>query len=165
LADLAIRNVDENGMGDRITICCRDMVALMPGELPEDMNLVVCNPPYRKAESGRVNANRQKALARHEIRATHVDVLETARRMLRSSGRFLAIYPVERATEILSKMHELGIEPKRLTLVHSYPNTNAALMLVEGVRGGRPGITVRPPLYLYREPGSYTEAIEQMFRP
>ncbi len=165
LADLAMDNVAANGMADRIAIRTGDMASLKQDDLPEAIDMVVCNPPYQKAGAGRVNPNAQRAVARHEIRITIADVLKAARRVLRVSGRFVMIYPVERLNEVLAAMHDLDLEPKNLTSVHSYRHSNASRMVVEGVRGGRPGIGIRPPLVLYERPGKYGKAIAAMFRP
>ncbi len=165
LAELAACNTVENQMTDRIRILCRDMVSVRNDHLPESANIVVCNPPYRKISSGRINANPQRAIARHELRITLGDLMATAKRLLSVSGRFVAVYPAERAAEILTKMHLSGIEPKRLTLVQSYPHSNATLAIVEGVRGGKPGITIGPPLILYHADGRYTDEVEDMFQP
>jgi tRNA1Val (adenine37-N6)-methyltransferase len=163
LAELAVGNVIDNQMADRITILCQDVVSLRRDRLPGGVNLVVCNPPYRKVASGRINPNTQRAIARHELRVTLDDILKTAKHLLDVSGRFVVIYPVERATELLSKMHASALEPKQLTMIHSYRHSNATSMIVEGVRGGRPGITITPPLVLYQDDGKYTAEVEDMF--
>ena len=164
LAALAVRNVDDNGMAGRIAIFHQDLLALGRDRIPEPVHTIVCNPPYRKAQSGRLNRDSQRAIARHELNLTLQDVIEAARRLLDISGRFVTIYAAQRATELLSKMHLSGIEPKRLRMVHSYRHSEAPLMLVEGIRGGRSGITIDPPLVLYRDDGCYTDEVEKMFR-
>ena len=163
LAELATCNVVANQMTDQIRIICQDMVTLKRDDLPINVNVVVCNPPYRKIASGRINANTQRAVARHELQITLDGIVETAKRLLDISGRFVAIYPAQRATEILSKMHSAALEPKQLTMIHSYRHSNAGLMIVEGVRGARPGITIGPPLVLYHADGRYTAEVEHMF--
>lgn len=45
-------------------------------------------------------------------------------------------------------MSERGIEPKRLRLVQLSTTAAPNLVLVEGRRGGRPGLKIEPPLYL-----------------
>lgn len=165
LAELAALNVAENNMGDRISILCMDMKTLQPDVISGPVDLVISNPPFRKAESGRINPNRQRAIARHEIKATLFDVVESARRMLPLAGRFITIYPAERITDILSQMRSADIEPKFLRMIHSGANTAAKLILVAGSKGGRPGVKIGPPLIIYKEDGSYTEDVQQMFMP
>jgi tRNA1Val (adenine37-N6)-methyltransferase len=50
-------------------------------------------------------------------------------------------------------------------MVHSKADDKARLVLVTGVKGGRPGLEVEPPLVIYREDGGYTEQVSRMFLP
>ncbi len=165
LADIAALNITENGLNDQITVLCMDMKALNLEMTSGPVDLVVSNPPFRKAESGRINPNRQRAVARHEIKATLFDVVETGRRMLRTGGRFVMIYLAERMTDILTQMRKAGIEPKSIRTIHSGIETVAKLVLVEGKQGGRAGIKIGPPLIIYRKNGAYTDEVEKMFMP
>ena len=99
LADLANANITENCMQDRITLICRDMRELKPDLIGGPVDVIVCNPPYRKPNSGRLNPDPQRAVARHELKVSLTDVLRTVRCMLRTAGRFVTIYTAERAAE------------------------------------------------------------------
>ncbi len=165
LADLATINVEENRMKDRITIHCMDMKKLKHDMMSGPVDLVVSNPPYRKSESGRINPDQQRAVARHEIKATLSDVVETAQRMLRTAGRFVTVYPAERMADILIQMRSAGLEPKSLRTVHSDRHSDAKLIIVEGKKGGRPGLKIGSPVIIYRKDGSYTDEVQEMFKP
>ncbi|MGD8703714.1 MAG: methyltransferase, partial [Desulfosarcina sp.] len=97
LCRLARQNVADNRMSDRIDILHGDMVRLQAADIGGPVDLVVTNPPYRKQGSGRVNADSQKAVARHEMKINLDSLLRTARRMLNPSGRLAIIYPSVRA--------------------------------------------------------------------
>jgi tRNA1Val (adenine37-N6)-methyltransferase len=165
LADLARVNVRVNGMQARIRILCEDMKGLDPARLPGPVDWVAANPPYRKTNTGRVNPHPQRAVARHEIKVALPDVIAAARRVLRTGGKLVTIYTAERMTEVLHQMQSSGIEPKFCRMIHSDTTSNAKLVLIEGVKGGHPGMVVAPPLVIYRENGDYTTEIEKMFRP
>lgn len=165
LAEIAAINVADNRMKNRINIICRDMKCLDQAMVSGPVDLIVSNPPYRKLNSGRINPNRQRAIARHEIKITLDDVVKTAGRLLRTMGRFVMIYPAERMTDILTRMNKARIEPKFIRMIHSGIDTQAKLILVEGVKGGRPGIKIAPPLIIYRDNNSYTDEVEKMFLP
>ena len=167
LAERALLNVKSNGMEDRIVIMQQDMKTLSSykkgGMIPCPVNMVVSNPPYRKVCSGRINPNQERAAARHEISASLSDVLETARRVLCISGKFITIYPAERMTDMLMQMRSADIEPKFLRMIHSGANTEAKLILAQGIRGGRPGIKIAPPLIIYNKDGTYTDEMKAMY--
>ena len=85
--------------------------------------------------------------------------------MLRAAGRFIVIYTAERMAELLSQMRAGRIEPKMLRCIHSDRHSEAKLVLVEGLKGGRPGIRIEPPLILYDRSGNYTPEVARMFEP
>ena len=165
LAELAISNVNANHMQHKITILKQDMRYLKPGMIGGPVDLVVCNPPYRKPNSGRINPDAQRAIARHELKVNLADVLLTVRRMLRTAGRFVTVYTAERAVELLSQRRVGGIEPKFMSSIHSQLDTEAKLILVEGVKGARPGIRLGPPLIIYDANGEYSKEVQGMFMP
>jgi tRNA1(Val) A37 N6-methylase TrmN6 len=49
-------------------------------------------------------------------------------------------------------------------MVHSTPASRGDFILVEGVKGGGEELAVLPPLYIYRQEGSYSDELEQLFR-
>lgn len=165
LAELAALNIKENGLEDRITILHMDMKALKHDRVSGPLDLVISNPPFRKADSGRINPNQQRAVARHEIKTTLYDVVETACRMLSVSGRFVTVYPAERSADILAQMRSATIEPKFLRMIHSRWDTEAKLILLEGIKGARHGLKVGSPLIIYNKDGAYTDEVKDMFQP
>jgi tRNA1Val (adenine37-N6)-methyltransferase len=165
LADIATLNIVENHMEDRITIYCEDLKRLKQEMTSGPVDLVVTNPPYRKVQSGRLNPDQQRAVAKHELKATLFDVVETARCMLRTSGRFVIIYAAERMVDVIIQMRSAGIEPKYIRVIHSSRQANAKLILVEGKKGGRHGITIGPPLMICRKNGVYSDEVQAMFMP
>ena len=165
LAELANANVGANRMQDRITVLRQDMRDLKPDMIGGPVDLVVCNPPYRKPDSGRINPDSQRAIARHELKASLADVLQAVRRMLRTAGRFVTIYTTERVVDLFCQMRAAGVEPKFIRLIHSRLDTEAKLILVDGVKGARSGTRVGPPLIIYDTNGEYSKEVEQMFIP
>jgi tRNA1(Val) A37 N6-methylase TrmN6 len=163
LAELAVLNADKNGMSDQISIIRGDMrrFRLSLKEPPGDW--VVANPPYRKARSGRINPQGQKAVARHEIKVKLPDVMAAASRLLKIGGNFATIYPCERLVDVLVHMRLAGIEPKKLLMVHSDRASLARLVLVTGKKGGRPGIGGEKPLFIYDGAGGYTEEMQKFY--
>jgi tRNA1Val (adenine37-N6)-methyltransferase len=164
LADIARQNVRENRMEDQIEIMCRDMKTLMQNQFQAPMDVVISNPPYRRATSGRINPNSQRAIARHEIKTTLPDIVAVAGRLLKTAGRFIIIYSAERLTDLLVQLRSVGIEPKFIRFIHSRQETGAKLILLEGRKAANPGMKVGPPLVLYQSDGTYTDQAIAMFK-
>ncbi len=163
LADIAKLNVSTNKMTEKIKIAESDfrLFKKNPFFIPAD--IVVSNPPYRKTDSGKINPNSQKAIARHEIKASLKDIIRAAKTMLKVSGKFTIIYPAVRLAELCYEMKISGIEPKLIRNIHSQKNKEAKLILTQGVKGGKSGVKIAPPLIIYNDDGSYTQEIEDMF--
>jgi len=141
------------------------MKMMKPDMTAGPVDLVVCNPPYRRPGSGRINPNNQRAVARHELTANLQDVIGSARRILKTAGRFVTIYTAERTADIVCQMRTDRIEPKSIRTIHSAPRSEAKLILIEGIKGGNPGLKIGPPLIIYNENGEYTDEVRQMFEP
>jgi tRNA1Val (adenine37-N6)-methyltransferase len=162
LSSIARRNVADNRISDRVCILEKDMGRLSLADVGGPVDLVVSNPPYRKRDSGRINVDSQKAVARHELKIDLETVVLTARRMLTKSGQFYVIYPSARIADLVVAMRSSGLEPKALTMIHARPASRACLVAIKGIKGGRPGLEVGPPLHLYQDDGTYTRAVEAM---
>jgi len=165
LIQLAHTNVADNHMADRIEVVQADMCSLPGGRAMEPYDWIVSNPPYHRSNTGRINPNNQRALARHEIAMDLAQLLACARRMLRTGGRLALIYPAERTADLLVQMRREGIEPKYLQGVHSQSGQAARLVIVHGIHGARPGLRMAAPLEIYRPDGSYTDAVKDLMRP
>jgi len=165
LADIAEINIETNQMDDRIQIIKGDMKSLHYRMLDGPADLVLSNPPYRKVDTGRINPDKMRAVARHEITITLDDVVNIAKSLLKTAGKFVVIYPAWRMTDLLICMRQGGIEPKKLRSVHSRFGDEARLVVVEGIKGGRPGLVIEQPVYIYKEEDVYTDEIEKMFLP
>jgi len=144
LATQAARNALLNGFWGRMEVIQGDI--RFPPMAKESADVVVCNPPYRKIKSGRINPDPRRAIARHEILASIDDILNAAKGILKRKGRFAIVYPSGRLTDILVRLRRFDLEPKRIRI--NYPNleSGAKLALIEACLGGRPGLEVLPPL-------------------
>ena len=147
-ADLIEKNAAVNGLSDCVSgVYCdlRDKAAC-PGE---NFDLVVTNPPYLRAGAGFENASDRKNAARRELRGDIFDFCRAAADKLKTGGRFVSVYLPERLSDLLLAMRGAGIEAKRMTVVSSNPAAIPSLVLVEGRRGGAPGLKMTRPLFLY----------------
>jgi tRNA1Val (adenine37-N6)-methyltransferase len=127
---------------------------------------VLCNPPYRRIGSGRVNQGDEAAVARHEIKADLPTALAACAYSIRTRGRCAIVYPAGRSVSLLHELRGNDLEPKRLRMIYSYPGSDARLLLTEAVKGGREGVIVESPLHIYNERnGAYSSEMAGYYKP
>ena len=162
-ARLAALNVRANHLYDRIDVLNRDMRDLNAVDLGGRVDWVITNPPYRRVAAGRINLDARRAIARHELKITLAEVIMCAGRLLAVAGKFAVVYPSERLVELFVRMRAAAIEPKVLRPVHSRRHEGAKVVLVEGAKGGRPGLKIAAPLIVYADGGGYSDQVTRMF--
>ena len=156
-AEMARRSVAHNHLEDRIDIVTGDIKEAAELFKPAFFDVITTNPPYMLADHGMRNPDDAKAIARHEVLCSLDDILRESMRLVQDKSRFYMIHRPFRLTEIMIKMHQYKIEPKRIRFVHPYIDKEPAMVLIEGVRGARPRVTVEPPLIIYDRNGTAEE--------
>jgi tRNA1Val (adenine37-N6)-methyltransferase len=145
LASQAIRNARLNNLEKSMSVIMGDI--RNPPLPASSVNVVVCNPPYRRKESGRINPDLQRAIARHEIYASIEEIIKTAKYLLVTKGRLSIIYPAERMTSLIEKLRAAGFEPKKIRVIYPDKDSNAKLVLMEAWLNGNSGVTILPPIF------------------
>ena len=126
-------------------------------------DVVVMNPPYKEAGTGKTNENEGKLIARHEVKATLLDFIKTASELLKDRGELYIVHKPERTVDIMQKMRENKIEPKEIKIVYPYKNAGASIILIKGVKGGKKFLKIDEPLYIYKENGEYSDQIHKIY--
>lgn len=162
-ADMARRSVVLNGLEKDIEIVTGDIKDASELFGASSFDIITTNPPYMIGQHGLQNGNEAKTIARHEILCDLEDILREGSRLLREHGRFYMVHRPFRLAEILSKMCAYRIEPKRMRLVYPYADKEPNMVLIEGLKGGKPRMTVEKPLIVYQEPGVYTDEIYEIY--
>lgn len=163
-ADMARRSVSHNGLEDKIDIVTGDIKEASGIFGAASFHVITTNPPYMIGEHGLKNENEALYIARHEALCTLDDILRESTRLLKPKGRFYMVHRPFRLPEILAKMSAYGIEPKRMRLVYPHIDKEPNMVLLEGLRGGRPRMQVEPPLIVYQKDGEYTEELLEIYR-
>ena len=73
------------------------------------------------------------------------------------------VHKPERLSELFCCMTAHGIEPKRLRLVCHREGAVPNLVLIDGRRGGKPGLKIEPTLILRRPDGSETDEVRRIY--
>ena len=162
-ADMARRSVALNGLSSKIDIVTGDIKEAGSLFKAASFDVVTSNPPYMIEEHGLQNPDAPKAIARHEILCTLKDVVGQGAHVLKPGGHFFMVHRPFRLAEIFAVMQEYKIEPKRMKLVYPYVDKEPNMVLIEGIKGAKPRMTVESPLIVYEKPGVYTQEIYDIY--
>lgn len=162
--DMAKRSVLLNGIGDKVDIIEGDIKEAAALFDAASFQVITSNPPYMTNQHALQNDYEPKTIARHEVLCTLEDVVAAAAKLLVPGGRFYMIHKPFRLPEIISVMKEYRIEPKELRMIHPYVDKEPTMVMIGGVRGGRPMMKVAPPLVLYKEKNVYTDEVYKIYK-
>ncbi|HVN70747.1 MAG TPA: methyltransferase [Desulfomonilia bacterium] len=160
MADMSRRSIEYANLSDKIRISCGDIRE----HTGPKVDVIVTNPPYRPLAAGRINPDRSKAMARHEIALDLDTLLMKSNQLLRPLGRFYIVYPVWRIPDLICAMRSHRIEPKRMRFVYTSAAGSSEICLMCGILGGGREFTLESPLMIFNEDGTYHREMEMVFQ-
>ena len=116
----------------------------LPKEYYEKFSLVLCNPPYERVGTGFENDEYHKAICRKEITITLKEIAQAAARALKYGGRLCMLHRADRIAEVCYTLREVNLEVKKIQFVGGRYATKPYLVMVEGVKGGKPCCEILP---------------------
>ena len=161
--DLCRRNIARNDLSDRMTVVSGDLRQyrqLLPAGAFTD---VVSNPPYFPAATPAAPTP-QRAAARSQQSCSPEDLARAAAWCLQWGGRFSLVHRPELLADLFAALRSHGLEPKRLRPVRHRAGSTPSLVLVEAVRGGKPGLRWEPDLLLESPDGTPSPEFLRIYR-
>ncbi|MBQ8323146.1 MAG: methyltransferase [Clostridia bacterium] len=110
----------------------------------EKFSLVLCNPPYERG--GFENDDYAKAICRKEITINLVEIARAAAFALKFGGRIAMLHRADRLAEVCYTLHAVNIEVKKIQFVGGKQGAKPYLVMIEGVKGGKPSCDILPAL-------------------
>ena len=163
VANMAKRSVNLNNLENRIKILNMNILDLKKEYKKGEFDVVVTNPPYKKINTGVININDKKLISRHEVKATLEDFIEIASFLLKDFGEFYMVNRPDRLVDIFNIMRQNKIEPKKIKFVYPNKNKKTNLILIKGIKNGRPFLEYENNLYIYDDNGKYTKEILKIY--
>lgn len=162
-AEMACRSVALNELSRRIQIIEGDMKEAAAIFGRGSMQVVVTNPPYKRAGAGICSDSASEAIARHEIACNLEDVIKNASAVLEPGGVFFMIHRPERLADAIEYMRTFRLEPKHMQLVYPKPDRRPSMFLITGVKCGGRNLMIDKPLVLMNENGEETEELRKIY--
>lgn len=165
MADMARRNLELNSI-KTIEIINSPIQECFNYVKQESFDIVVSNPPYQKVfDKSLVSNNEEEAISKHETKLTLPELVLCANKLLKFGGKFYIVYDIKRAAELIYKLKENKLEPKRMFFTSPAIDKKPILVLIEAVKGGKEGIQVLPTLITNDKDGDYIYNIQKLYKP
>lgn len=152
---LATQNARDAAVSERVDGVVADLRRPLPRALMHKFDLVVANPPW--SPRSRPSPVTARAVARTGDEATLPGFVRAARAALGAAGRACFVYPANDLALLLAALARVGLEPKRLRMIHPLPDAPARAALVEAKPGRPGGLRVETPFIAMRAPGQWSE--------
>lgn len=137
-------------------------------ELPKNIgfgkyDLVTMNPPYKPVGTGIQSVSEAERIARHEVMCGLDDLVKCSGKLLKYGGKLCLCHRPERLCDIIYSMRSGGVEVKKIRFVAQKEGKQPWLVLVEGRKGGKSGLTVMQNLLMSNENNEPTEELKEIF--
>jgi tRNA1(Val) A37 N6-methylase TrmN6 len=168
LAALARANAQRNGLGDRATVVCADLLHPLDslaalGLRPNTFDHVLANPPFYDSADVRTSPHDLKSGA-SAFEAGDLDRwLRFLAAMAKSGGSLTLIHRAGALVEILDA---IGNRFGALKIYPLFPRTGAPAgrILVQGIKGSRGLLQILPGLVLHDAAGGFTSDADAILR-
>lgn len=162
---MAVKSIQLNHKEDQIQIIHDDINHYATLFDHEEYDVITCNPPYFEYQpSSIVNDNPQKTIARHDKMLKMEDIMKISRKILKNNGILALVQRPERLVDIITMMRKNNIEPKKILLIYPKKGKNANILLIEGMKNGKPGLKILDPIYSHNEKNEYSEELKKFLR-
>ncbi len=162
---MALKSIQLNHKEDQIQIIHDDINHYATLFDHEEYDVITCNPPYFEYQpSSIVNDNPQKTIARHDKMLKMEDIMKISRKILKNNGILALVQRPERLVDIITMMRKNNIEPKKILLIYPKKGKNANILLIEGMKNGKPGLKILDPIYSHNEKNEYSEELKKFLR-
>lgn len=168
--NLALKNIKLNELEDKIYAVKEDLknvekirekIVEITGK--DKVDVVISNPPYKKAGTGTVNDVDEKYIARHEVECTLEDIFKTASKLLKFKGKLYIVHKPERIADLICLGRKYNLEIKELQFLQPSTKKKPSIVLCEYVLGGGNECTVLPSIIEYDENGNYTDHVYEIY--
>lgn len=136
VSNMAMRSVQLNDIQHIINVLNMDIMEWKTTFEKSSFDVIVSNPPYKEINSGIINPNNEKAIARHEVCLKLTDLIQISRDLLKQYGVLYLVHKPERIVDLMCLMRENKIEPKEIKFVYPSYNKRPSMILVKGQKNG-----------------------------
>ena len=163
VAEMAQRSVELNELQGKMEILNINIKNVFDVLDKNKFDVVVTNPPYKKANTGLKSEENSNLISRHEVECTLEDIAKQSYLLLKDKGEFYMVHRAERLVDIFCTLRKNKLEPKVIRFVHSKQNDKPNLILIKSVKNAEEFLKIEKPLIVYKDSGEYTDEILKIY--
>ena len=162
--EMAQRSAKLNQLENKFKLLNEDIKNLSKIFPTNSFDAIVTNPPYKKENTGLKNENKSLEISRHEVMCSINDIAIISSKLLNNNCSLYMVHRPDRLIDIIEALRKNNLEPKKIRFV--YPKINKApnLVLIKATKGGKPFLMLENPLIVYKEDGTYTNEILEIYK-
>lgn len=163
LFEISKKSIELNGQQNNIFVINDKLQNFEKYFEKASFDVVICNPPYKKISSGKVAENPEIAIAKSEILVKLEEIVECARKLLKSKGSFYVCMTPNRLTELLLLLKKYGFEAKEMFFSYPSIKSSPSCVFIKAVKDGKEGVKILPPVITHDESGKFAKSTASLF--
>jgi len=118
--------------------------------LSEEVDVIICNPPYFKSRAQDRGQNEYLRLAKHEENLPLSNLIRTINRNLKCNGKLFFLFQTSRLFDVYEEFKKNNLVIKELKYVYDINKEYSNVVLIKAVKCGKNGVNVLKPLIIER---------------
>lgn len=144
--ELAKKNLDYNNVSN---------YELIEGDIityqNDQVDVIICNPPYFKTKEDNKSNNSYKNLAKHESELTLELLAKSISRNLKDNGTLFFLYLTSRLDEVVLEFKKNNLTIKEMKFVYDTNKEYSNVCLFRAVKNSDMGLVVDKPIIIKRD--------------
>lgn len=168
--DLLKRNVELNNLDDKLKAINSDIKdiknikkEILKDSGSEKIDIIVCNPPYKKLGTGLKTNHDIKTIAKCEVMCDLEDVFVTASKLLNKKGRLYLVHKPERLSDLINIARKYNLEAKEIQFVYPKIDKKASIVIISYIKYGGNETKILEPLIEYNDDLTYTDKMNNIY--
>lgn len=163
LCDMANESAKLNGQEDVVRFVCDDIKNANKYVENQSVDVVFCNPPYFRVDSGEASECDSRKIARVEVLTNLETVVQVASNILRYGGTFYLVHLASRLQEVLTNFTKYGFALKEMTFCKSRENALPHIVIMRAVKGGKFDCKVNESIVINGENEVFSEMAKKLY--
>ncbi len=144
--DVCKMNMELHNINNYELKCCDAM-----NYTGDEVDVIICNPPYFKTEEDNKCKDNFLALAKHESGFTLEGLIKTVSKNLKLNGIFYMLFTTPRLQEVMIILKKYNFEVKLLQFVYDENKEYSNVFMVKSVKCGSSGLNAIKPVVIKRK--------------